>query len=295
MNACVIFVLLSSSDACASNASRLAGCGLVLSRFLEPIDWALPLIDAGIDVTVLNRGPWDSFKELIPTRERAASEDEWCVRSPDRGRLHVHNHLSNVGRESFAYVEYMVQRATSWQHRLTVFCQAQPKHKLYSSAELLDDMSRLCGVRASGPPHNTQHERIAAEVRRTGFAFLSRCSPPFHPDTFADQAMKVHFRAAFMNAFNASSADYEALRWCPNGCFALTHDGFANAYARRRGTFEELARMLGSSNRPIEAELLERAWGALFSQSSIGRRRARGVTRAKKDVPLTFHVLRQGV
>lgn len=247
-------------------------CGLVLARYAEPVEWALPLLREGVDVTVLNRGSWGALRALVSAEELVRSEHEWEGVSPGPGRLRVRNRLANVGREGFAFLEYMVEHARAWKHEVTAFCQADPKARLrfYTAADLVDDVSRLCGQRArTAPPLNPRHELLSSALRAEGFAFLSRC-PLYPPDQWNDKTRKRVFPEAFARAFNATAAEYQALRWCPTSCFAVTRASFLDAYARKRGTFEELVRMLGRSNRPMEAEMLERAWGGLFARNMSG-------------------------
>lgn len=256
----------------AVNAS-VPACNLVLARYHEPIEWALPLLRAGIDVTILNRGGWHALDAHISAGERVRSSYDWHAGGlvPGEGRLHVRNRLANVGREGFAFLEYMTERATSWKDDITAFCQADPDCRWYTRADLIDDLQRLCARRVpSGKPLNRQHSSVARAFLAKGFAFLSRCHPLFQPDKFIGDSKMHSFRAAFSRAFNGTVAEYEALRWCPTSCFVLSQETFTRTFARKSGTFEELARMLGSSNRPVQAELLERAWGHLFDQKAVG-------------------------
>lgn len=264
----------------------------MLARYNEPVGWALPLLGVGIDVTVLNRGRWGALDALATTRERARSVHEWESASYGPGRLRVNNRLANVGREGFAYLEHIVEHAHAWEHDITAFCQADPSCGWYRANDLMDDLRRLCGrAGLSLRPRNPQHVRIKRALRGKGFTFLSRCYPYFHPDEFlADEPEKrIAFRVTFTQAFNGTVAEYERLRWCPTSCIALTRQAISNVLKNKLGTLEELIRMLGKSNRPIEAEMLERAWGKLFDpDASVGLNETRSELPLGSSVPISY-------
>lgn len=289
---CAIVAVFSSSFYPQLSGARgldvATSCGLVLTRFREPVDWALSLLASGVDVTVLNRGPWSSLDQYISARERARSEHEWLGISPGPGRLRIQNDLANVGREGFAYIAFMVHSARAWEHDITAFCQANPKTKYYSSADLVDDVKRICSRQADrAQPRNPQQRRIAHALGTKGFSYLSRCFPLLQPEAANERKLRS-FHAAFYRAFNGSVAEYDALRFCPTSCFAVTRETFLRAYDRKHGTFEELARMLGQSNRPIEAEMIERAWGRLFDLDAADMRQARDEIPGAGSVPISW-------
>ena len=260
-------------------------CSLVLARFKEPVNWVAPLLEAGVDVEVVNRG---SLHDLDALRNggnalvRVDSENTSLVTWHGRahndqgGELTVRTRFANVGRETFVFVQHMLEQIqTRVRHDMTFYCQADPANRYgYSIAKLVDDVRLLCGgfvARKNATTVNRQHVKVAQALKRTGFAYM--CGTALRPAMFGvSKALAPVLSAAFAHAFGARNSDFEQLRFCPCSCFVVRSGMIEAAYAREPLTFERLATTLAKGNSPDEIYMLERAWQRLIIGPDTYRR-----------------------
>lgn len=263
-------------------------CNLVLSRFHENVSWASSVLDLGIDVEVRDRGPWHDLGGYGPLSGASATGSLIELHDDTRrGRLVIRRDFSNVGREGYAYLSYILEHVHDWKYDVTAFCQAQPENRGYTTSKLIDDLARLCGhssISVDAQPLNERHRDVVrAFYDRTGFAPLCGKLMQVSRDWFSVRSLE---RADdFVRAFKLPKEEYGTDIYCPSSCFAIRRETVLQAFGQRKATFERLIRGLGASNQPPMAYVLEETWIRLFvgrpvfvpSAVSCGRRDWRDV------------------
>lgn len=213
---------------------------LVLARYKEDVNW---VFDSDVPALIMNRG------------EHIYSNSSEVTEHPD---------YSNVGREGYLYLEYILENYdTEAFPDIVAFCQAEPTYFGNTKEILLDDMRNLrslrSGQQSQHEPLNQRWGDITTGIQNDGFAFLGTEMHPAHfgeSDDRIDQ-MNTLFQT-IMPGCNILDQHFT-----PGGCIAVTR---TQIMSQSKGWYEKLIRIGNDENRPLIGFVNERTWACLFTK-----------------------------
>jgi hypothetical protein len=261
----------------------------VLARFQEDPSFVHELLDAGIDVRIVNRGPAPLSLERLANASDRSSAIEWSSRPNGRGRFTLEHDFSNVGREGHVYLRHMISHLNSSSHGTRVYCQSNSNNTSYKETEFIDDVKRLCArsrdEQPAGPALNANHQLVLASFRTLSFAYLCNRNRYFHVGyPYGKVFISRRLIPPWTGALPPDQLRDFLTRglFCPCACFIVDTNLIRAAYERDPNAFWYWVRLLGSSDAPFGIYALERFWmhllvgrdlnavdeAALYSQAS---------------------------
>lgn len=213
---------------------------LVLARFDEDVKWSFT---ANLPVLILNRGG--------------------AIGSPKDVR--VEQKYSNVGREGFLYLEYILANYDKQNFPGVVgFCQADPVHFGNTREILLDDMERLKSfvvqTHTATPARNPRWTNVLKDIQADGFAYLGT---DVLPASFGepDQQRWGRFQTIFQTLLPGCNLADQF--FTPGSCIAVTRQ---QILSNSKQWYEQWIRIGNDENRPDMCFTNERAWACVFAQ-----------------------------
>lgn len=213
---------------------------LVLSRFHEDVNW---VFNSSVPTLIVNRG-----NHLHTASGGAVSEKM---------------EYSNVGRESFIYLEYILSNYDTGAFPHVVgFCQADPEYFGNSQHILMDDMRNLdllmMGQRPRQTPLNARWGAISENIEKDGFAFLGTSMKDAH---FGEDSRFKELDQLFKTIM--PQCDLSAQQFVPGGCIAVTR---AQILSNSKDWYEKVIHNVDHENAPLVGYTVERSWACIFTE-----------------------------